>query len=415
VWIPFVWMFLAGSRYVSSWLELRGPMLTAAAYSEGSPVDRATFLLLIILGLFVLSKRKIDYGSLLRENGWVWFYFLYCGVSILWADDSYVSFKRWVKELGNPIMVLVILTEEEPYKAVGTILRRLAFLFLPLSVLFIKYFPDLGRSYWIDGTPMYTGVCHQKNHLGLICVMSALCLLWEALVRERSKFRLKVHGEYLVLILMIIWLLYMAQSATSTVCLFVGGSIILLSCVNVISRKPERIFIPILSAGFLYLVADSVFDVRSNVLSILGRRPDLTSRVPIWEILMDMAGNPILGVGFMSFWSGSRMEEVWHRTSSTIIQAHNGYLEQYLNLGYIGVGFIVVMMLSGLLKVRKGLSVDYPAGILRLSFIVIAALYNYTEASFYGINNMWMLLLLGIMEVPHKRGAEKMEPASGIV
>ena len=97
------------------------------------------------------------------------------------------------------------------------------------------------------------------------------------------------------------------------------------------------------------------------------------------------------------------MEIIWEKLGAGIIQAHNGYLEQYLNLGYIGVAFIGVIMLSGLLKVRRHLNVDYPSAMLRLCFIVTAVLYNYTEASFYGINNMWLLLLLGIIEVPDQK------------
>jgi len=45
------------------------------------------------------------------------------------------------------------------------------------------------------------------------------------------------------------------------------------------------------------------------------------------------------------------------------------------------------------------LTVNYPLGMLNLCFIVSAVLYNYTEASFYGINNIWLLLLFGITEV----------------
>ena len=86
-----------------------------------------------------------------------------------------------------------------------------------------------------------------------------------------------------------------------------------------------------------------------------------------------------------------------------INQAHNGYLEQYLNLGYIGVAFIAVIILSGLLKVRRHLSVDPAAGMLRLCFIVTAVLFNSTEASFYGVNNMWLLLLVGCLELPPQR------------
>ena len=94
---------------------------------------------------------------------------------------------------------------------------------------------------------------------------------------------------------------------------------------------------------------------------------------------------------------------------SELNQAHNGYLEQYLNLGYIGVVFIAVIILSGLLRVRSHLKDDPAAGILRLCFIVSAVLYNYTEASFYGMNNMWMLLLLGCLEVPRQRQARAVD------
>ena len=64
-------------------------------------------------------------------------------------------------------------------------------------------------------------------------------------------------------------------------------------------------------------------------------------------------------------------------------------------------------MLSGLLKVRKHLDVDPLAAMLRLCFIVTAVLYNYTEAAFYGINNMWLLLLLGTMDISGQRGAKR--------
>ena len=53
-WIPFAWMFVAGSRFVSRWVGLTPPV-GAGGYLEGSPVDRAFFLCLIILGLIVPS------------------------------------------------------------------------------------------------------------------------------------------------------------------------------------------------------------------------------------------------------------------------------------------------------------------------------------------------------------------------
>ncbi len=169
LWIPLIWMFLAGSRWASSWLNLGVPMSSADDYSEGSPIDRAVFFSLIVAGVFVLSKRRVDWSSLLNQNKWIVLYFLYCLSSIIWTDEAFILFKRWIKDLGIPIMALVILTEQRPYAAVGIILGRLTFLLIPLSFLFIKYFPELGRSYHADGAPMYTGIGHQKMISGL-CV-----------------------------------------------------------------------------------------------------------------------------------------------------------------------------------------------------------------------------------------------------
>ena len=38
-------------------------------------------------------------------------------------------------------------------------------------------------------------------------------------------------------------------------------------------------------------------------------------------------------------------------------------------------------------------------------------LYNYTEASFYGINNMWVLFLLASINLPGTRVAEQLAAA----
>ena len=124
----------------------------------------------------------------------------------------------------------------------------------------------------------------------------------------------------------------------------------------------------------------------------------------MWEYLKSNAGNPLWGVGYENFWLGARLEQAWEQFGGAqILQAHNGYLEVYLNLGYIGVALIVCNMLSGLLKVGKCLYVDFPTGILRLSFIVVVLVYNYTEATFSGINNLWLVFLLGAIDPPFRR------------
>ena len=119
LWIPLIWMFLAGSRYVSSWLNLGGPMGSEQAYLEGSPVDATVFFLLMAIGLLILFGRKLNWGRLFFLNKWIVFYYLYCLISITWADNPFISLKRLIKEWGVVIMALVILSEKKPYESIG--------------------------------------------------------------------------------------------------------------------------------------------------------------------------------------------------------------------------------------------------------------------------------------------------------
>jgi exopolysaccharide production protein ExoQ len=419
LWIPLVWMFLAGSRYVSSWLNLGAPPLRSVdSYSQGSPVDAVVFFFLIAAGVFILSRRRIDWGRLVMQNKWIWLYFLYCGISIIWSDYPFISFKRWIKELGNPIMILVILTEKRPYEAVGVILRRLSFLMLPLSVLFIKYYPDLGRAYFWGGQVSLTGIGHQKNDLGLICLMSGIYYSWNFLLNRKGDFKFGGRDNIIdfMLIGMGVWLLYKAQSATSLACLVVAMSLFFMGCTTLVARRPGRIVVLLMIVVSLFLFLEATLDVRDSVIRILGRDPSLTHRTITWDVVRGMVVNPLVGVGYQSFWLGERLEIIWEKLGAHFIQAHNGYLEQYLNLGLVGVAFIGGIILSGLLKVRKYLYVDYPAAMLRLCFIVTAVLYNYTEAAFYGINNIWLLLLLGVIEIsdqqrPYKESVKLRSPS----
>jgi exopolysaccharide production protein ExoQ len=406
LWVPLGWMFLAGSRFPSSWLNLHPTFASAADIAEGSPVDRAFFFVLIVVGILILARRRLDWQRLLLSNSWIALYFLYCLASMAWADEPTLVLTRWAKDLGNPVMALLILTERRPYEAVGAVLRRLAFLTLPLSVLFIKYYPELGRGYHVyTGTPMYTGVGDQKNSLGLLCLLAGIYLFWELLQRRETTgpvFTRQHKIIAIVLIGMVAWLQHLSDSQTAFVCLVVAVLILLLGRMPAIARRPGRIFGVLFCAVFTVWLLDELLHVQEFALGLLGRNPTLTDRTDIWRIVSGFEVNPIVGVGFMSFWSGERLEELWTLIGATLNQAHNGYLEQYLNLGYIGVAFIAVIMLSGLLRVRRQLSVDPAAGMLRLCIIVSAVLYNYTEASFYGVNDMWILLLLGCIEVPRQ-------------
>jgi len=401
IWIPFIWIILSASRYASYWFKLGSPVMSSAdKYLEGSPIDRAVFLTLMLCGIIILMQRKLNWNELFNKNLWIWLFFIFGAISILWSDFPMVSFKRWFKSLGNVVMALVILTEERPYEALGVILRRFAFLLLPLSVLFIKYYPDLGRSYHM-GQVMFTGVAGQKNGLGLICLISGIYFSWNLLLnhREEVKSGQQLHFSiYLIIFPMIIWLLYRARSATSLACTIVAVALFIVARHPALAQKPTRIMTVCLASIILLGISELFFNVKDTVIVMLGRQPDLTSRIPMWADLLSIVQHPLIGAGYESFWLGDRMIYIQKRWGK-LIQAHNGYVQMYLDLGYIGLFFIVSLILSGLKRVWHCLYFDYPAAILRLCFIIIVSLVNVTEATFGGVSIMFLLFLFSILDL----------------
>jgi exopolysaccharide production protein ExoQ len=402
IWIPFIWMFFAGSRFVSQWLSLGPPSSVGDAVVDGSPLDRVVFAALIFTGILILRQRRINWNLFFAKNAWIWLYFLLGAISFFWSDYPFVSFKRWIKAVGTLVMVLVILTEERPYAAIGIILRRLAFIFLPLSVVFVKYYPYLGRQIhsW-SGTQSYTGVATQKNGLGEICLIAGIYFLWNLLIARRDKNEPSHQLPHIIYILILpiwAWLFYIVNSMTSLVCFFVGAGIIIVARQPAVNREPRRLIRICFLLIVLFGIMQFAFDMKDTVIEMLGRRPDLTTRVPMWEDMLSMVKDPLLGYGYESFWLGPRlnyMREIWGMEH----QAHNGYLEMYLNMGLIGVCIIGCWIVSGFRKINRQLVIDNGAAVLRLCFIVVIAIYNWTEATFYGNNNLWLLFFFGVMDM----------------
>lgn len=406
LWIPFVWMFIAGSRFVSQWLNLGPPSIHSAdIYMEGSPIDRAVFLFLIAASVMVLLWRRPNFGQIFNNNIWICIFLFFSLISIFWSDYPFVSLKRWVKLIGTVSIALIILSEERPYKSVGVILRRLSYLILPLSILFIKYYPNLGRAYQ-HGKMMYTGVTLQKNSLGEICLILGIYFCWDIIFNYRECFALRSQHRFLInlmILTMIVYLLYIANSATAIACMFITSSLILISRLPVVTRKPYRIITISISFLIFYGILEISFGITDALIMALGRNQDLTNRVPIWSELIAMVKNPIGGAGYEIFWAGERMTEIWGKIGAHIITAHNGYLDIYLNLGIAGLSLIIISIIAGATKAVKHLGHDYAYGMLRISFIIATILYNWTEASFKPLNNMFILLLVGILEVPNAK------------
>lgn len=403
LWIPLLWFWISGSRFVSQWLTLGS---TAWPFEEdGSPIDAAAFLALIISGLYILSRRRVSLKEFVRNNRWLAIFLVYCLIAVLWSQFPFVASKRWIKILGHPIMALVVLTDPNPQEAVRRLLKRSAYFLIPFSILLIKYYPQFGRGFdlW-TGEATNQGVTHSKNELGYDCMISGLFFFWNLLQALKIKDRKARRKELLLSVVflgMVCWLLRQSSSATSLTCMLVGVCTILVLRLPFVSKR--RIGIYVIIAVVAFAIAEGYFGVYGNLVQFLGRDATLTDRTEVWHDAMQLQPNPLLGAGFESFWLGDRLTKLWAKWWWRPIQAHNGYIETYLNLGVVGVVILAGVIIATFWKMRDDLQRRFEFGSLRLAFLFTILVYNFTEATFKGVHIIWTLFYLFAIEYPPSR------------
>jgi exopolysaccharide production protein ExoQ len=406
LWIPWLYILILGSRFVSEWLTASSGVISTQVYEEGSPLDRAIFLVLLGAGLIVLLKRKIKWGEIWRDNVWLWLFFVYGGLSILWSDFPFIAFKRWVKGLENVILVLVVLTETVPVDAVKALIRRSAYVLVPLSILLIKYYPEFGRGYdrW-TGTAMYTGVGYSKNALGYLCLVCGFFFFWSLFSAMTDKARRLTKQDIFIHILflgMITWLLMISDSKTSIGSLAVGVSVVLMLKIPIVRNNFQRITVLTLVILLVAIFAGVGPDLMTDVVQGMGRDASLTDRVPLWGELIGMVENPVFGTGFESFWLGARIEQLWAKHWWHPTQAHNGYIEMYLNLGFVGVLMLLGVLWSAYSSACNTLKENMNYAAFRLGLVVIVLIYNVTEATFKGQHFILFCFLLVAVNVARR-------------
>jgi O-antigen ligase len=419
---PLLWYVVGATRPVGVWLSIWGVPLPGGSgdVTDGSVVDRSFYLTLSIIGIWILARRQILWRTIFRENAWLVALFAFMLLSAVWSDFHWVSFKRFIKSFSAVVMVLVVLTEPDSVAAIRAILRRCAYLFVPLSIIVIRYFRDIGVSFdWFGQNESWQGLATSKNTLGQIAMVSALCFVWEIL-RNREEKHAWSAVDYLYLA-MSLYLLKGSDEAVSmtSVSVFAFG-LLIFTRLRFLRHKLFKVpwflaMLCLLIFGTLSLLIvhtlrpfpqDSFLGV---VIRTLGRDMTLSGRTNIWSEMLTIASkNPLLGVGFGGFWIGRLANIPWSTTMTWALgQGHNGYLDTYLQIGWIGIFLLTAVILTACPKIIRSFAVNFEYGCFRMTFFVVILFVNIMETTFLrGDHALWFLFLLAALSVPAAQTAE---------
>ncbi len=401
LWIPGLWLLILSTRPAAYWVYSRTEVGETSV--QGNPVDFAILGLLMVSACLVLVRRKVNLGAVISANKSIFVLYLYLLSSVLWADFPLVASKRIFKDFGVVLFALALLTEQDPSYAIRKVFLRCSYIVFTLSVITIKYFPAIGTIQSRAGNNTFTGLTTQKNTLGEMAFIYLIIILWDVTILLRTE-NVKWKDPPILLrgfmFALGVWLLNISQSKTSLLSLIIGIALFLLT--GWMSRRPHlKLKLAGMFLGLLLLYTlNSVFHVDEMVVNAVGKNMTFTGRTTIWDEVLAQPVDPILGTGYMMFWDGPFGRRCLDNMGVDINEAHNGYLETYLDGGMIGVVLLAAMLLARGYVIINRLAAGGFWGRLGFIFWFLALFHNLSESSFFRLGLLWFLLMLSMIELP---------------
>ena len=233
-----------------------------------------------------------------------------------------------------------------------------------------------------------------------------ISLVWALLeLREPKRLRRRTQAAiYAALLVMIVWLLIGARSATAIGCTTVGVGLLIAMRMRTVRINIRGWVTATVVLGTLIAMTGAWTLVQDALVERLGRDPTLHGRKEIWAAVLNEGTNLFFGTGFYSFWTAERVQRLSAEYFYDLTEAHNGYLEVYLNGGLIGLGLLLGLLCATAMIAIRGLEKGAsPLAALGLVLLIVSILYGVTEAVFSRLSLVWFgLLLAALSDVPSK-------------
>ena len=143
---------------------------------------------------------------------------------------------------------------------------------------------------------------------------------------------------------------YLTRSATITLAI-VGVVVVALAVLAIRRAGSGRVRTGLywLFAVIVAALATGAVVARDSILALLGKSPDLTGRTDIWDFVIDLAQQrPVVGWGWVSYWApwAYPLTEMPKEGGVQQFQAHNAWLDIWLQIGIVGLVVFGALVLS---------------------------------------------------------------------
>ena len=381
-------------------LAMLGPLMTfwsSGPSGDGTPARQALYVLLFLVIIVAvrpqrdLSRLRVIPIPILVALAW-------CGISLVWALDPGVAFRRLVL---TTLIIASVFTAVANMRVEQTtnLMRIILAGTLVASYIAVFAYPALGvhQSNTAEDSKLvgdWAGILGHKNIAGSVCAVTILMFTFDA-----QKLRPLVR---IAVIAAAAYFLFRSQSKTSMGML--GGALIIGFLFQVLTGRLRIIAILIVSV----VVIASVLIVYLYPHPLEAKFDDpeaFTGRVAIWQAMWKFfTSHPWTGAGFGSFWNISGNNPIYSYAAgwvATIGAGHSGYMDLLVTIGIPGLVLVVfAMIIYPFMRVFTALGTS-SEGAWPLSVLFFGIGHNFTESSLFDrdvIINVVMLVSIAAIE-----------------
>lgn len=380
------------------------------ARADGDAVTRLVTFGLLFFSLPILVHYRRDAIVCVKNNMLLYAVVAVAGLSIFWSAFPELTLKRSIVLLIYAIAATAIAAGTTDLRRFHTILFAVLALVAVVDLASGLAWP--ARAVTPDG---FRGLHMEKNGAGMVAMIGVVVMATWAV--GASNFRSAAIG-ILFMLIQLAFLVFTRSKTSLALALLV---LPIAGVFYIVKRGGEQMALLVL-AGALAIAALAVgaamafdFDISSLLTSVVSD-PTFTGRDLLWAFCYKMASaKPWLGYGYGAFWDVGeandplRNEEpgLWlgDVAPGVINEAHNGYLQLWLELGMVVTVVAVVSVIGGVYSAAKQ-ATDVPrvsrtgASYAAISLLLLLyLLHNSTEANLFirGMPFCSLALLLALL------------------
>jgi len=352
--------------------------------------------------LLIVRWKKV--WAYISRDRWVLPLVLLAVASIFWSDFPAAAFRRSFSLVGTTAFGVYFATRYTIKEQV----RLLGWMFgitVILSFIFIIFPPQYGISGGVHAGA-WRGIWSHKNGLAQRMAVSANVFLLLSFSLRQNRWLTWV------MLLSSVFLEVMARSTAGLLAMSVTMVMIpILQAFKLRSRFMVPTVISIIATSgligiFLAYGAESV-------LAFFGEDVTLTGRAEFWPIIFTkIQEQPLFGYGYETFWYNGingPSADIAYATMSGFVptHAHNGFLQLWLHLGFVGVLLFVVGLWTTILRsiaffrARRSFEAMFP-----LLYCTLIIMFNLSESAILEYNQLtwvtYVAIALSVLYLPEQ-------------